>query len=445
MRHIVVTVIITLIFFNTIVAQQRRTSVKNDTTNLILKEKDPFWKQTIAPAVFFGLSAATWQADEDVRAVRNRYVPDFQNKLDNYTQYAPGALAFGLKLSGVKGRNRLGRSAISWGGGMLIMGGLVNAIKYSARVMRPDGTSRNSFPSGHTATAFMNAAFLHKEYSQVNSLYSVVGYSMSTYTGISRSLNNRHWLSDILAGAGIGILSTELSYLIVDSFYKNKGDFFTSFDGRYEIDNPTFVSIKTGSAFYLDMDSFGSMGLEGAIEGAYFFNKRWGIGGELSFMHFPFKQATLDILSESELAEGFVNPEIDIQSLGFTSLMVGGYYSKFLSSKLILQGKVLTGIGTGVGGDIDIKAEIEGESGENNIPFMEYSVKKTWVAGGGVSLTALIAPTLGLSVYVDYKYANPQTKISLSKYYPEIGDTYSDQERLPINALSGGLRIVSFF
>lgn len=75
---------------------------------------------------------------------------------------------------------------------------------------------------------------------------------MSIYTGISRSLNNRHWVSDILAGVGLGVFSAELSYLIVDAFYKNKGDYFSPFDVKNELDNPSFVSVKLGQSFYID-------------------------------------------------------------------------------------------------------------------------------------------------------------------------------------------------
>ncbi|MDR1202653.1 MAG: phosphatase PAP2 family protein [Tannerellaceae bacterium] len=429
-------------------SQYRTTFSVKDSVIITVKQKDPFWKQTIAPAVFIGLSAVTWQADEDVRVIRNRYIPNFHNKLDNYMQYAPAVTAFTLNLSGVKGRNKLGRAAINWGGGMLIMGVLVNSIKYSARVMRPDGTSRSSFPSGHTATAFMNATFLHKEYAHVNPLYSILGYSMSSYTGISRSMNNRHWLSDILAGAGIGILSTELSYLIVDRFYKNKGDFFTSFDMKKELENPSFVSVKFGQSFYIDkLSSFGKLGLEGAIEGAYFFNRKWGIGAEVGFMHIPFEKETLDLLEWDGLPEDIMNPQMDIQSLGLSSLMVGGYYSKFVGKKFILQSKALAGIGVGIGGNIDILAEKKGneERVEMDIPLMKYSINNTWIIGGGVSLTMMIAPTLGISLYADYKYTNPKAKISISNYYSDVKDKFLTDDHLPINALSGGLKVISFF
>lgn len=418
-----------------------------DTTVVHYNHEVPLWRSFIAPTVLFGLSAASWQSDGEVRAIRNRYAHDFRSKLDDHMQYAPGATAFALKLSGVKGRNKLGRSAISWGSSMLIMGGLVNSIKYSAKVMRPDGSTRNSFPSGHTATAFMNATFLHKEYGMVDPLYSILGYSMSTYTGISRSLNNRHWLSDILAGAGIGILSTELGYLIVDSFFKNKGDFFTDFSVVEEIENPSFVAIKLGQAYYIDASYIGNLGIEGAIEGAYFFNKRWGIGGEIGFMHMPFEQESIQ--DWTEVVEVLDDPYLDMESQGMSTFMLGGYYSKFLGKKWLLQGKVQAGLGIGVGGNIDIVGDQldNGVPVEVKVPFLKYNVQNTMVAGCGVSFTFMVAPTLGLSIYTDYKYANPKTRMTDSDYYQDLPDEdkFDESDHLPVSALSGGLRLISFF
>jgi membrane-associated phospholipid phosphatase len=435
-----------LLFFSFIVLPNTLTGqvLLKDSVSLSPKQKDPFWKYTIAPAVLGGLSVATWHSRENVRVVRNRYIPDFHNDLDNYLQYTPAVTAFALNLSGVKGRNKFGRAVVNWGGGMLIMGGLVNSLKYSAKVTRPDGAAMNSFPSGHTATAFMNASFLHKEYGHINPLYGILGYSMATYTGISRSLNNRHWVSDILAGAGIGVLATELSYLIVDNFYKNKGDFFTSFDVKNEVEKPSFVSVRFGQTFYMDgLKSFEKIGLEGTIEGAYFLNKKWGIGGELGFMHLPFRSAAMEW---DELPEDIANPQTDVQSFGFPTLMVGGYYSKIFGRMFILQGKILAGIGAGIGGDIDLRAEYRtGEKWEETtIHLAEYTADNTWVIGGGASLTMMVAPTLGLALYADYKYAYPKIKVSVSEYY-RSEDEYPSDSRMTLSALSAGLKLVSFF
>ena len=64
---------------------------------------------------------------------------------------------------------------------------------------------------------------MHKEYGDRSPWYSISAFTVATATGISRILNNRHWLSDVLAGAGIGILSTELGYYLADLIFKDKG------------------------------------------------------------------------------------------------------------------------------------------------------------------------------------------------------------------------------
>lgn len=73
------------------------------------------------------------------------------------------------------------------------MATLVETMKYSVRELRPDGSTNNSFPSGHTATAFSAATILHKEYGMTRSpWYSIAGYMLTTATGCMRVFNNRH-------------------------------------------------------------------------------------------------------------------------------------------------------------------------------------------------------------------------------------------------------------
>ena len=101
--------------------------------------------------------------DSDFRRLRNGYSRSFHHDYDDYLQYAPAGVMVGMKAFGVKGRSSWGRMLVSdaFSAGLMAIG--VNSLKYSCRVMRPDGSSRNSFPSGHTATAFMTATMLHKE------------------------------------------------------------------------------------------------------------------------------------------------------------------------------------------------------------------------------------------------------------------------------------------
>jgi membrane-associated phospholipid phosphatase len=40
----------------------------------------------------------------------------------------------------------------------------------------------------------------------------VAGYAVAVGSGVLRMYNNKHWLNDVVAGAGVGILSTRLAY-----------------------------------------------------------------------------------------------------------------------------------------------------------------------------------------------------------------------------------------
>ena len=215
---------------------------------------------------------------------------DFKTGIDDYTQFFGPAMVVGLKLGGYEGRSDWPRLAVSAGLSYGVMALLVNGIKYTAKEMRPDGSTANSWPSGHTATAFVGASLLHKEYGLTRSpWWSVAGYGVATATGVMRVLNNRHWISDVMSGAGIGILSTELGYAIGDLLFKQKG--LLRNDLILESEKPSFFSISMGVGLgHKDLE-FGSDGDTRNIkfraatvvdaEGAYFFNKYVGVGGRL--------------------------------------------------------------------------------------------------------------------------------------------------------------------
>jgi membrane-associated phospholipid phosphatase len=76
-------------------------------------------------------------------------------------------------------------------------------IKKSSGRYRPDHSDRQSFPSGHTSTSFCTAAFL---YGRQNRVTGTIGYALAGLTGYQRLQANRHWLSDVLAGALLGQL-----------------------------------------------------------------------------------------------------------------------------------------------------------------------------------------------------------------------------------------------
>ena len=230
-------------------------------------------------------------AKADQGGKRNtQLLTDFKTGIDDYTQFFGPAMVVGLKLGGYEGRSDWPRLLASAGMSYAIMAVLVNSIKYSAKEMRPDGSTANSWPSGHTATAFVGASLLHKEYGLTRSpWWSVAGYGVATATGVMRVLNNRHWISDVMSGAGIGIMSTELGYALCDLMFKQKG--LLRNDMILDKENPSFFSISMGLGLGSKDLTFEEDGEEIGIkfraatvvdaEGAYFFNKYIGVGGRL--------------------------------------------------------------------------------------------------------------------------------------------------------------------
>jgi membrane-associated phospholipid phosphatase len=147
--------------------------------------------------------------------------PTFSTKAESYFQFAPIIMVYGLDLIGVEGKNTfIDRTALlALSGGILAASGY--ATKYATHRQRPNKADYLSFPSGHTSTAFLGAEFLAQEYSEKSPVYTVIGYTIAATTGVFRLYNRDHWFSDVVAGAGFGILSTKAAYLIYP-YIRNK-------------------------------------------------------------------------------------------------------------------------------------------------------------------------------------------------------------------------------
>lgn len=103
-------------------------------------------------------------------------------QIDDITQYVPAASVYALNLAGIKGKHNFKDRTIILGMASIFTAASVNGIKYTAKVERPDKSARNSFPSGHTAIAFMGAEFLWQEYKDVSIWYGIAGYTIAAGT-----------------------------------------------------------------------------------------------------------------------------------------------------------------------------------------------------------------------------------------------------------------------
>jgi hypothetical protein len=142
---------------------------------------------------------------------------------DDYFQFSPAVAVFGMKLGGMKSAHKMSDMLILYALSNVLESGIVYTVKRLTSRERPDGFGRFSFPSGHTASAFVAAEFLHQEYGDKSVWISIGGYGMASLIGVARVYNNRHWVSDVVAGAGIGILSTKIVYWTYPCLQKTFG------------------------------------------------------------------------------------------------------------------------------------------------------------------------------------------------------------------------------
>lgn len=188
------------------------------------------YKSLIVPAAFItygvaGLSVrGLKELNRDTKIEVDEHKPT-RIKFDDYTQYAPGLIVYGLNMAGVKGKHNLRDRTIIYASSQLIAAAFTLPLKYTVKEERPDRSNTMSFPSGHAATAFSNAQFMFREYKDTNFLLSLSGYPFAIFTGVYRILNDKHWLGDVVAGTGFGILSTELAYWLfpkIDNLLRGK-------------------------------------------------------------------------------------------------------------------------------------------------------------------------------------------------------------------------------
>lgn len=344
------------------------------------------------PLVLGGLVVK--KEDHHFRSLRNDYMPSFRRNFDDYLQYLPAAVMLGLKAGGVQGRSSWGRTLTSDAFSCLLMGAIVNTLKETASVKRPDGSNNHSFPSGHTATAFMTATMLSKEYGDRSAWISVGAYTTATATGLMRMANNKHWLSDVMVGAGIGILSTEMGYFLADLIFKEKGLNYPVTREEYynRMQPPSFIGLYLG--FNVPLSHFDlteqltfktSSGSTSGLEGAYFFNPYIGIGGRLTVSNVAI------IVNEN-------SPEDE--TFDIVSGHAGGYFSYPLSSRFQLGSKLLAGY-----------------THYPKLILSELTVNSDHGAsfGSGISLSFKARPKIGLRLFLDYNLLPPQS-VSSKEY-----------------------------
>ena len=173
-------------------------------------------EQLVVPVALVGIGALGVGQNAPMRGV-NLAIKDglyqasqgVKLHFDDYVQYVPVALYLTLDFMGLKAKHSFGERLAVGVVTYISVTALSQSIKYIVREPRPDTGTRNSFPSGHTMTAFAGAELVRSEYGWGAGMGA---YALAATVGFMRMYNGRHWFNDVLAGAGFGILSARIGY-----------------------------------------------------------------------------------------------------------------------------------------------------------------------------------------------------------------------------------------
>ena len=167
----------------------------------------PSWETAIVLGATgaVGLAVSSDDAELSRRAVASQ-------TMDTLFEPGEGVGNGAIQIGGAVATYVVGRTTHNAGvarlGADLVRAQIVNAVltqgvKLAVGRQRPD-RGRYSFPSGHTSAAFATAAVLHRHYGW---MAAAPAYALATFVAGSRVQENRHYLSDVVFGAGVGIVS----------------------------------------------------------------------------------------------------------------------------------------------------------------------------------------------------------------------------------------------
>jgi hypothetical protein len=216
-------------------------------------QNKPLWQKPIIPLVF-GITAISINQSplkQNIQNTTRKPFNGFTTSLDDYIQYAPIALMYSADAFKLKAEHSVWNQTKYLFISEVTTGGIIQLLKHSLKIERPDKSANNSFPSGHTGQAFVAAQVLHNEFKNTQPILAYSGYLFATSTGTLRIVNNKHWLPDVLMAASISILITNLVYHFEP--LKNWNPFKTKKSDLYLRAYPTFNDQYSGLTIKINL------------------------------------------------------------------------------------------------------------------------------------------------------------------------------------------------
>lgn len=168
------------------------------------------YKSFIIPTAFIATGAILLNSEfnNDIQTKTNSiFGSGFRSKADNVFPLIPIGQIYAGKYLGFQPKTNFRNQTVNI---LLANTATVVVVEIAKRIAkreRPDLSDNLSFPSGHSAVAFTNATLLYYEYKDSNFWYASSGFLFAGATAAFRIANDKHYASDVLTGAGIGLAS----------------------------------------------------------------------------------------------------------------------------------------------------------------------------------------------------------------------------------------------
>lgn len=206
-------------FFLNLLSTNAQMVKNNDSIQLKIdvypKKSRTLLQKSIVPASLIGMGLLINNSNFEQNLhsdLRDKVGSDYEFLIDDYILFVPIVQMYTADALGMKAKNHWFDQSKYLFISNVISTSISELLKSTITKTRPDGTDGSSFPSGHSTIAFTNAAVLQNEFQDTSPVFAYSGYAFAATTGVFRMLNNRHYLSDVLVGAGIGVLVTQLVY-----------------------------------------------------------------------------------------------------------------------------------------------------------------------------------------------------------------------------------------
>lgn len=354
---------------------------------------------------------------------RPALVPHRSGNVADYAVAAsPLAATWIMKAAGVKSRSSTRRLLVSNALALGLAGGLTEALKHTTSQPRPDFSDNHTFPSGHTALAFVGASVLHREYGYISPWVSLSGYAVASLTEALRVRHYAHWTSDLSMGSAVGLMSANLAYFITDRILPEKdvnrvgwternrllrehindrpsGFTVTDFteSGERDIASQNLLSFSPGTVYSLRCSDAVSTG----ADLAYFFTDNFAAEGL-----FRYTQSLVKVCADDpalSFTGGHLNGcHYDLAFRAQAPLWVPSFLGflyrilppTLMSARILAGGRTLSALNLGqVAADGIVT------------PFCQLPSQTSFELGGGIGFDFIAGPRFTTGIFVDYYHA----------------------------------------